>query len=118
MGGLFEGDILKEGVNCRQANVSGASAIFPSSFKMIEKISDERHAQIIEREIGRRFPEPFFCKLKQQTEGIAISRYGVGTRLTLPKEAIGKERLQKRGKAGRHYGRTLFPLFIMRSVAN
>jgi hypothetical protein len=71
-----------------------------------------------EREVGWRFTQPFFYKLKQQAEGIAISRYGVRTRLTLPKKSIRKERLQKRGKASRHYGRTPFRFFITRSVAN
>ena len=71
-----------------------------------------------EREVGWRFTQPFFYKLKQQAEGIAISRDGVRTRLTLSKEPIRKERLQKRGKAGRHYARALFSLFITRSVAN
>ena len=118
MGGFLESHILKEGVNRCQADVPGASAILPASFKIIEKMSDEGHVQIIEREVGWRFTQPFFCKLKQETEGIAISRYGVGTRSTLPKEPIRKERLQKRGKAGRHYGRALLPLFITRSVAN
>ena len=118
VGGFLERHILKEGVNRGQADVSGASAILPASFKIVEKMSDERHVQIIEREVRWRFTQPFFCKLKQQAERIAISRYGVGTRLTLPKEAIRKERLQKRGKAGRHYDRALFPLLITRSVAS
>jgi hypothetical protein len=118
MGGLLESHILKEGVNRCQADVPGASAILPASFQIVEEISDERHVQVIEREVRWRFAEPFFCKLKQQTKGIAISRYGVGTCSALPKEAICKERLQERGKAGRHYGRALFPLFITRSVAN
>jgi hypothetical protein len=118
MGGLLEGNILEEGVNRGQADVPGTSAILPASFKIIEKMSDERHVQIIEREVGWRFTQPLFCKLKQQAEGIAISRYGVGTRSTLPKKSIRKERLQKRGKASRHYGRALLRFFITRSVAN
>ena len=55
---------------------------------------------------------------EEQAERIAISRYGVGTGLPLSKQAIAKERLQKRGKAGRHYGRVLFALLITRSVAH
>jgi hypothetical protein len=91
MGGLLESHIMKEGVNRSQTDVAGAGAILPASFKIVEKISDERHVQIIEREIRWRFAQPFFCKLKQQAEGIAISRYGVGTRSALPKEAIRKK---------------------------
>jgi hypothetical protein len=102
MSGFLERHILKEGVNRGEADVSGASAILPASFKIVEKMSDERHVQIIKREVRWRFTQPFFCKLKQQAEGITISCYDVGTRTTLPKEAIRKERLQKRGKAGRH----------------
>jgi hypothetical protein len=118
MGGFFKGHILKEGVNRGQADVSGARAILPASFKIVEKISNERYTQIIDREVRWRFAEPFFCKLKQQAEGIAIARYGMGTCSALPKQTLCKERLQKRRKAGRHYGRAPFPLLIRRSVAN
>jgi hypothetical protein len=105
-------------VNRGQADVPGASAILSASFKIVEKMADEGHVQIIKREIGWCFIQTIFSKLKQQAEGIAISRDGVRTRLTLSKEPIRKERLQKRRKARRHYARALFSLFITRSVAN
>jgi len=65
MGGLLESHILKEGVNRGQTDVPGAGAILPASFKIVEKMSDERGVQIIEYEVRWRFAEPFFCKLKQ-----------------------------------------------------
>jgi hypothetical protein len=91
MVGFLESHIMKEGVNRGQTDVAGAGAMLPASFKIVEKISDERHVQIINREIRWRFAQPFFCKLKQQAEGIAICRYGVGTRSALPKEASRRE---------------------------
>jgi hypothetical protein len=118
MGGLLERHVLKEGVNRGQADVSSASTILPAGFKIVEEISNERYVQIIDGEVRWRFAQSFFCKLKQQAEGIAISRYGMGTCSPLPKQAICKERLQKRRKVGRHYGRAPFPFFNRRSVAN
>jgi len=38
MGGLLESHILNEGMNRGQTDVSGASAILPASFKIIEEI--------------------------------------------------------------------------------
>ena len=55
-------------MNRGQTDVSGASAILPASCKIVEEIPDERHIQIIEREVRWRFAQPFFCKLKQQAE--------------------------------------------------
>ena len=52
------------------------------------------------------FAEPFFGELQRQTEAVAISRDGMGARLPLTKQTIGKERLQERRKAGGHHGCT------------
>jgi hypothetical protein len=115
---LLEGDVLKKGMNRSQADVPRASAVFPTILKVVEEIAEKRGIQIFEREIRWRFAQPLFCKMKEQTERIAVPRYGVGTCAPLPNQAIGKERLQKRGKAGRHYDRASFPLANRRSVAN
>jgi hypothetical protein len=58
---------------------------------MIEKITNEGRIQILDREIRGCFTEPFFCKMEEQTEGIAIPRYGIGACAQLPAQAICKE---------------------------
>ena len=118
MGRFLESHVLKEGMNRRQADISGASAILSVVLEMIEKITNEGHVQVLDREIRGCFTEPFFCKMEEQTEGIAIPRDGIGTCSPLSKQSICKECLKQRGKAGSHYRRASFPLSRRRSVAN
>ena len=51
MGRFLESHVLKEGMNRRQAYVSGASAILSALLEMIEKITNEGHVQVLDREI-------------------------------------------------------------------
>ena len=62
---------------------------------MFEENAKKRRVEIFDRQFGWHFAESLFCKLQKQTEGISISRYGVGARLPLPKEPIRKEGLKK-----------------------
>ena len=91
MGRFLESHVLKEGMNRRQADIAGASAILSAVLEMIEKITNEGHVQILDREIRGCFTEPFFCKMEEQTEGIAIPRYGIGACAPLPAQAVRKE---------------------------
>jgi hypothetical protein len=118
MGRFLESHVLKEGMNRRQAYVSGASAILSALFEMIEKITNEGRVQILDREIRGCFTEPFFRKMEEQPEGIAIPRDCIGTCSLLSKQSICKECLKQRRKAGSHYRRASFPLSRRRSVAN
>jgi hypothetical protein len=118
MGRFLEGHVLKEGMNRRQAYVSGASAILAALLEMIEKITDEGRVQILDREIRGCLTEPFFCKMEEQTEGIAIPRDCIRTCSLLSKQSICKERLKQGGKTGSHYRRASFRLSRRRSVAN
>jgi hypothetical protein len=43
MGRLLESHVLKEGMNRRQADIAGASAILSAVLEMIEKIANEGH---------------------------------------------------------------------------
>jgi hypothetical protein len=65
MGGLLESHVLKESMNRRQADVSGASAILSVVLEMIEEITNEGHVQVLDREIRGCFTEPFFCKMEE-----------------------------------------------------
>jgi hypothetical protein len=82
---------LKEGVNCGQPDVPSASAVLPATLKIVEEITNKRHVQIIELEVRRRFAQPFFCKMQEQAEGIAISRDGMRACPLLPAQAICKK---------------------------
>jgi len=117
MGRFLESHVLKEGMNRRQADITGASAILPTVLEMIEKITNEGHVQVLDREIRGCFTEPFFCKMEEQAEGIAITRDCIGTCSLLSEESIRKEGLKQGGKAG-HYRRASLPLSKRRSVAN
>ena len=44
MGRFLESHVLKEGMNRRQADISGASAILSVVLEMIKKVSNEGHA--------------------------------------------------------------------------
>ena len=84
---LLQGNVLKEGVKCGQADVPGAGAILTAALQIIEEITNKRGVQIVKREARGRFAQPLFCELKEQAERIAISRYGMGTGLPLSKQA-------------------------------
>ena len=71
-----------------------ASAILSAVLEMIEKITNEGHVQVLDREIRGCFTEPFFCKMEEQTEGIAIPRDCIGTCSLLSKQSIRKEGLK------------------------
>jgi hypothetical protein len=117
MGRFLESYVLKEGMNRRQPDISGASAILSAVLEMIEEITNEGHIQVFNREIRGCFAQPFFCKMEEQTKGIAIPRYCIGTCSLLSEESIRKEGLKQGGKAG-HYRRASLPLSRRRSVAN
>src|SRR5947207_15911083 len=72
MGGLLESHVLKERMNRRQADIAGASAVLSTVLEMIEKITNEGHVQVLDREIRGRFTEPVFCKMGIKP---GISRY-------------------------------------------
>lgn len=105
-------------MNRREADIAGASAILSAVLEMVEEITNERHVQVLDREIRGCFIQPFFCKMEEQTEGIAIPRDCIGTCSPLSKQSIRKEGLKQGRKAGSHYRRAPFPLSRRRSVAN
>jgi hypothetical protein len=94
MGRFLESHVPKEGMNRRQADISGASAIFSAVLEMIEEITNEGHVQVLDREIRGCFTEPFFCKMEEQTERIAIPRDCIGTCSLLSMQSIRKEGLK------------------------
>jgi hypothetical protein len=116
MSGLLQGHVPEERVDGCQPGIPSASAVFASTFQMFKEKTNERCIQIFDPELGGHFAESFLGKLQKQAKAIAISRDGVRAHCPLAKQAIGKERLEKRGKAGGDHSRT--SRGISRSVAN
>jgi hypothetical protein len=52
-------------MNCSQADVASASAVLPALLEVIEEITDKPHVQIFERDVRRRFAQPFFCEMQE-----------------------------------------------------
>jgi hypothetical protein len=47
MGGFLQGDVSKEGMDCSQPHIAGASGVPTISFEMIEELTDERRIEIL-----------------------------------------------------------------------
>ena len=60
--GLLKGDVLKEGVDGGQAQVATAGTIVPIFFQVIEKGSDERGIEILQRELVGQFFQLCLCE--------------------------------------------------------
>jgi hypothetical protein len=93
-------------VDGSQPNVPRASAVFASTFQVIEEETKEGSIEVFDAELGGAFVEPFLGELQQQAEAVPISRYGMWARLPLTKQAIGEKRLKERRKTGGHHGCT------------
>jgi len=106
MRGLFQSHVAEERVDGCQAHVPCASAVFASAFQLIEEETHEGSIEVFDAELGGTFVEPFVGELQKQAKAIAISRYGMGARLTLAKQTIGKKGLKKGGEVGGNHGRT------------
>jgi len=48
LGGLFQSNVTKEGVDRGQADIAGPSTVLAAGFQAVEKISDKGNRQIIE----------------------------------------------------------------------
>ena len=94
MGRFLESHVPKERMNRRQTDIAGASAILSAALEMIEKITNEGRVQVLDCEIRGCSTEPFFCKMEEQSERIAIPRNGIRTCSLLSEESICKESLK------------------------
>jgi hypothetical protein len=103
-------------VDGSQPGIPGARAVFTSALQVIEEETDKGSIKVFDPELGRHFAKSFLGKVQKQAETIAISRYGMRAGLQLTKQAIGEERLKKRGKAGGTHG--CISCCINRSVAS
>jgi hypothetical protein len=73
----------------------------------IEKGHDQWGVNLLEVQPGRGLLQSLLHELQKMTEGIAVGRDGVGTRLALLHQALGKEALHQRRKAHwRGHGRS------------
>jgi hypothetical protein len=100
LGGFFQSDVAKEGVDRGQADIASPSTVLAAGFQAVEKISNKGNRQIIEGESGWSLTQPLVSKPQKETEGITVRRDGVGTGSPLPKKPVCKEGLQKERKSG------------------
>ena len=80
--------------------IAGARMIVPIPFQMLEEAFEERRVQILHPQRGWRATELRGREPKQQAEGIAVPRDGVGTDALLRDQPLGEEALQQRRQAG------------------
>ena len=113
--GLLESQVLEERVDGSEARIARARTVFANAFQVVEEKTNKGRIEILDAELGGHFAESFFGKMQKQAEAIAISRYRMGARLELAKQAIGKEGLKEGWKVSRSQGRT--SRSISRSVA-
>jgi hypothetical protein len=113
---LLQGHVPEERVDGCQPGIPSARAVVASTFQMFKEKTNERCIKIFDPKLGRHFAESFLGKLQKQAKAIAISRNRVRACCPLTKQSIGKERLEKRGKAGGNHSRT--SRGISRSVAS
>lgn len=116
MGGLHQRHVAEERVDRGEAGVAGPGAVSALFLDMIEELTDERRFQILGLQVRGGIAESFRGKLQQETERVAVSRDGVSACLSLPKQAIQEEGLQKGLEAGGDYDRASFRLSINRSL--
>jgi hypothetical protein len=106
MCGLFQSHVPEEGVDGSQPNVPRASAVFASTFQVIEEETNEGSIEVFDAELGGAFVKPIFSELQKQAETVPISRYSMWARLPLAKQTIGEEGLQERRKTGGNHSCT------------
>ena len=97
VGRLLEGREPEEGADGGQAQVARPYARTPLRLEIIEKRTDERRIQIVERQGRRRLAKPSLCKREQETESIPVGRDRVGADVALPHKPLGKIALDERG---------------------
>jgi len=97
VGGLLKGDVLEEGADRGETEITGTSAIVSVFFTMIEESADERGVEIVQRELGREFVELLLGEPEKQPEGVAVRGDGVRAGLSLTDEAVGEKGLQQGG---------------------
>jgi hypothetical protein len=106
MRGFLQSHVPEKRVDGSQPNVPRASAVFASTFKVIEEETNEGSIEVFDAELGGAFVKPIFGELQKQAETVPISRYSMRARLPLAKQTIGEEGLQERRKTGGNHSCT------------
>lgn len=78
----------------RQPEVPGTGAIASMLLEVVEEGPHERRVEIADLECGRGLAGLRMGEAEQETERVAVSRYGVGAHVTLSDEPVGEERLK------------------------
>jgi hypothetical protein len=97
---MLQTDETVESVDGSKSRVSAPDAISTGCFKMIEKTTNERWIEILQRERGWRLMQRLLRKAQKQPETVTIGLHGPGARVALLNQTLDKEALQKSGKVG------------------
>ena len=73
----FEGCVVKEGMNCREAQIASANADTLVLLEFIEERDNQRRIDVFEVKPGRRFMQTLLHELQKLPKGIAIGGDGV-----------------------------------------
>jgi len=85
MGGLLQGDILKERMDGGQAGITGARAVASFLFEVIKELPDKGRIELLELQFRGRRAEAFCGITQQKAKGVTVSGDGVAAGATLPK---------------------------------
>jgi hypothetical protein len=98
--GLSERNVAEEGVKRRETMVARAWPVASLVFQVFEELLQELRAEFLEMQRGRNPTETVLGELQQETEGVTVSRHGVGAGALLGYQPIREEPLEERRKVG------------------
>jgi hypothetical protein len=94
MGGCFESDVVKEGMDCREAQIAGANANALVLLQLVKERDDQGSVDFLEVQPGRWLMQALLHELQKLTKGIAIGTDSVRACLALLHQALREETLQ------------------------
>jgi len=100
MGWFMQRNVSEERVDRRQSGVASSGAVTTFSLEMLEELADKGGVEILDPQGRRRLFEPLRCELQQDPEGVTVSSYGVGARLSLLEQPFGEEGLEESREVG------------------
>src|SRR5215472_8718646 len=109
----------KEGVESGQAQIAAARADASMLFQIVQKRRDQRRIDLLKVQLGRCLMYALLGELQELAKGVTIRTDGVGARLALLHQALGKETLQQGREAqGGIHGLPSFQRCSSRCIAS
>lgn len=95
----LESCVAKERVNGGEAQIAGTNAHALTLLHVIQEGHDQGSIDLLEAQPRGRLVQPSLNEFQELAKGVAIRTDGVGARLALLHQALGKEALHQRSKA-------------------